>query len=180
MHVEETFAHSDSRGRRVRFEAVYAANYESILAYARRRTHSCDDAADVVAETFLTAWRRLDQVPDNAGARLWLYGVARNILANHRRGQRRYLRLGARLRTEAVTAESIADAAADDRAGMIAAAFNRLRPNDQEILALVAVDGLTPNEIAQVLQCGATTVRVRLHRARTRFARELKSDGVDV
>ena len=80
-----------------------------------------------------------------------------------------------------MTAESVADpAAADGRGGGIVAAFNRLRPDDQEILALVAVDGLSPKEIAQVLRCGATTVRVRLHRARTRFARELKSEGLDV
>src|ERR1700743_555243 len=71
------------------FEAVYTANHAPILGYALRRTTRPEDAADVLAETFLTAWRRLDEVPDGDGARLWLYGVARRVLANYYRGERR-------------------------------------------------------------------------------------------
>ena len=63
--------------RRRRFEDIYTANCTPILGYALRRTGSGDDAADIVAETFLTAWRRLDDVPPGDEARLWLYGVAR-------------------------------------------------------------------------------------------------------
>jgi RNA polymerase sigma-70 factor (ECF subfamily) len=180
MHLAGPSAHPDSGDRRTRFEFVYSANYESILAYALRRTQTRDDACDVVAETFLTAWRRLDQVPEGAAVRLWLYGVARLVLANHLRGQRRYQRLGARLRNEPTGAHILVHVADDDRRGVISTAFGRLRPDDQEILALIAVEGLTPGEIARVLGRSATTIRVRLHRARTRFARELKSEGVDV
>src|SRR6266581_3548338 len=86
--------------RRVRFEEIYAANCGPILGYALRRTGNGDDAADVVAETFLTAWRRLDDVPADEGARLWLYGVARRVLANHHRGQRRKSELAERLRLD--------------------------------------------------------------------------------
>ena len=86
--------------RRVRFEEIYAANCGPILGYALRRTGNGDDAADVVAETFLTAWRRLDDVPPGDGARLWLYGVARRVLANYRRGERRRFELADRLRPD--------------------------------------------------------------------------------
>jgi DNA-directed RNA polymerase specialized sigma24 family protein len=75
--------------RRHRFEELYAANCGPILGYVLRRTDNPDDAADVIAETFLTAWRRLDAVPPGDEARLWLYGVARRVLANYRRGERR-------------------------------------------------------------------------------------------
>lgn len=75
--------------RKDRFEAVYTQTYEQILGYAMRRCDSPEDAADVVAETFAIAWRRMDALPAGAEARLWLYGVARNVLANHRRGQDR-------------------------------------------------------------------------------------------
>src|SRR5204863_40653 len=68
-------------GRRERFERIYRANYEPILGYARRRTGP-DEAADVLAETFLVAWRRLDTVPDGHEARLWLYGTARTPAAD--------------------------------------------------------------------------------------------------
>ena len=74
--------------RQRRFEEVYLAHRGSILGYVLRRTDNPDDAADVIAETFLTAWRRLEDVPRDAEARLWLYGVARRVLANHHRGVR--------------------------------------------------------------------------------------------
>src|SRR5580692_1766293 len=74
-----------------------------ILCYVPRRTENPDDAADVIAETFLTAWRRLDAVPPGDEARLWLYGVARRVLANYRRGERRRAVLADRLRAELVS-----------------------------------------------------------------------------
>ncbi|MEV4140477.1 sigma factor-like helix-turn-helix DNA-binding protein [Dactylosporangium sp. NPDC049742] len=55
-----------------------------------------------------------------------------------------------------------------------------MRPEDQDILGLVAVEGLTPTEIARVLGRTAVYVRVRLHRARSRFARELNAEGIEV
>jgi DNA-directed RNA polymerase specialized sigma24 family protein len=75
--------------RRHRFEELYAAHHASLLGYALRRTANTDDAADVLAETFLAAWRRLDDVPPGPQARLWLYGTARRVLANQRRGELR-------------------------------------------------------------------------------------------
>jgi DNA-directed RNA polymerase specialized sigma24 family protein len=74
----------DDRSRR--FEAMYTATFNRIMGYALRRCPGPEDAADVVAETFAIAWRRIDDVPGGDQARLWLYRVARNVLANHRRG----------------------------------------------------------------------------------------------
>ena len=71
--------------RSTRFRELYEANYERILGYALRRVGH-PDALDVVAETFTVAWRRLGRVPDGDEARLWLYGTARRVLANHERG----------------------------------------------------------------------------------------------
>lgn len=79
----------DADQRRHRFEAVYAAYHGPVLGYVLRRTGNPDDAADVIADTFLTAWRRLEDLPPEPAARLWRYGVARRVLANHHRGQRR-------------------------------------------------------------------------------------------
>ena len=86
--------------QQARFEAVYAACHVPILSYALRRTSSPDDAADILAETFLIAWRRLDEVPPGQDARLWLYRVARNVLANYHRGERRRSALADRLHAE--------------------------------------------------------------------------------
>ncbi|MBG0823278.1 hypothetical protein HS048_21335 [Planomonospora sp. ID91781] len=75
--------------RQARFEKVYLDTYEQILGYAIRRCDCAQDAADVVAETFEIAWRRIEDLPVGDEARLWLYGVARNVVANHRRGRLR-------------------------------------------------------------------------------------------
>jgi RNA polymerase sigma factor (sigma-70 family) len=162
--------------RSARFEQVYAAHYEPIFGYVLRRTATVEDAADVVAEVFLTAWRRIDDMPEGEQARLWLYGVARRVLANHTRALRRYGRLAARVLAEGTTV----DVEAFNSDGGVAAAYDRLSHHDQDILGLTAVEGLTPAEIAKVLGCTAVSARVRLHRARSRFARELAVEGIEV
>jgi RNA polymerase sigma-70 factor (ECF subfamily) len=158
--------------RRHRFEELYAANRVPLLGYALRRTDNTDDAADVLAETFLTAWRRLDDVPPGGQARLWLYGTARRVLANHRRGERRRFALADRLKAE--LAVSYRQPEYPGGVAEIAAVFRRLPEADQELLALVGWEGLTPGEIATVLGCSDNAARIRLHRARQRLAAELK------
>src|SRR3954447_10520347 len=79
------------------FRSLYTAHFGAILEYAVRRVPAPEDATDVVAETFLIAWRRHADVPPGREARLWLYGVARRVLANHLRGEARRSRLGEEL-----------------------------------------------------------------------------------
>jgi RNA polymerase sigma factor (sigma-70 family) len=173
-----TAALGSHSSRRARFRAVYDTNYHRVLGYALRRTASREDAEDVVAETFLTAWRRLEEVPHGSGARPWLYGVARNALANQRRGERRRGRLSGRLHAEPTLADwHWADA--NDELASVAPAFARLREKDRELLALAAWEELGPGEIATVLGCSRNAARIRLHRARRRLARELQSTEVD-
>jgi RNA polymerase sigma factor (sigma-70 family) len=157
--------------RQRRFDDLYAANQQAILGYLLRRTDSTDDAADVFAETFLTAWRRLDEIPPGPQARLWLYGAARRTLANFRRGARRRLALADRLRSDLALSYQPAEPAGQFTA--IAAAFRRLPEPDRELLALVAWEGLDPGQISAVLGCSRNAVRIRLHRARRKLASEL-------
>ncbi len=157
--------------RQRRFDDLYAANQQAILGYLLRRTDSTDDAADVFAETFLTAWRRLDDIPPGPQARLWLYGAARRTLANFRRGARRRLALADRLRSDLALSYQPAEPAGQFTA--IAAAFRRLPEPDRELLALVAWEGLDPGQISAVLGCSRNAVRIRLHRARRKLVAEL-------
>jgi RNA polymerase sigma factor (sigma-70 family) len=173
-----TAAYGSHTSRRARFRAVYDTNYHRVLGYALRRTASREDAEDAVAETFLTAWRRLEEIPHGSDARPWLYGVARNALANQRRSERRRGRLSGRLHAEpSSTAWSRADA--NDELASVAAAFTRLREEDRELLALAAWEELDPGEIATVLGCSRNAARIRLHRARRRLARQLQSTDAD-
>jgi len=125
-------------------------------------------ADDVVAETFLVAWRRLDDVPTDDPLP-WLLGVARNVARNERRSTRR--RDALVLRLPAPRPAPPPDEPAET--GLVRAALAALDEADRELLLLVAWDGLTPGRAAQVLGCSAGAARVRLHRARRRFADEL-------
>ena len=151
-----------------RFERLYADHGRHVLAYAVRRTIDAQDAADVVADTFLVAWRRLDELPPAEAARLWLYGVARRVLANQRRSERRRERLADRLRQELPAA--LADMAPPvTEAGPVRVALSQLGAEDQEILRLCGWEGLTPGQIAVVLGISQIAARSRLHRARHRL-----------
>lgn len=159
------------------FEALYTANFSSILGYVVRRCENPEDAADVVAETFAVAWRRSDAVPAGEEARLWLYGVARKVLANHRRGL-----AGRRGLTEALAADvaELYTPSAEDSAetGTLGAVFRGLPDDDRELLSLVAWEGLDHGELAEVLGCSRNAVRIRLHRARKRLASALLKAGM--
>ncbi len=122
----------------------------------------------MVADTFLVAWRRLDDVPPGGAARLWLYGVARHVLANQQRSERRRERLAERLRRELPGAlEGVPPPAS--QTGAVRVALARLGPEDQEILRLCGWEELAPGEIATVLEISQVAARSRLHRARRRL-----------
>ena len=154
--------------RQRRFEAVYQAHHGPVFGYVQRRTDSPDDAADVIGEVFLTAWRRLEDVPDGDESRLWLYGVARRVLANHHRGERRRSALTDRLRSDLAMAYRPPEYTGE--AKRIAAVFRALPEADRELLSLSAWEGLDNGQIAVVLGCSRNAVRIRLYRARKRFA----------
>jgi RNA polymerase sigma-70 factor (ECF subfamily) len=152
------------RDRRARFEELYRQHVGDVAAYALRRT-SPDVAEDVVADTFLVVWRRLERVPDKPLP--WLYAVARRTLANHRRSAARLESLTQRLQFEfrAVPPNPVDGGLLD--------ALRSLRGDDREVLMLIAWEGLTPTEAAQALDCSPVACRIRLHRARKRLARAL-------
>jgi RNA polymerase sigma-70 factor (ECF subfamily) len=172
---------SPSRSSRdQRFRAIYDANYVPLLGYALRRSGTLEQAADIVAETFLVAWRRIDDIPPGDEGRLWLYGVARRALANQRRRDRRQARLEVRLRLDPSLWRPSAQPDATSEREAITTAFRRLPDRDRELLELVAWEGLAPRHLATVLGCSLVAARVRLYRARKRFARELSTVGVEL
>jgi RNA polymerase sigma-70 factor (ECF subfamily) len=152
----------------VRFSQLYRTEAGAILAYTLRRVGDREDAADAVAETFLVAWRRLGEVPSGGNQRLWLYGVARKVLANQDRAERRRSRLGERLtdslRTELATHEESGGEAAE-----LVRAMGKLGEEDRELLLLVSWEELSPSEAAKVIGTSPLAARSRLHRARRRL-----------
>jgi RNA polymerase sigma factor (sigma-70 family) len=143
-----------------RFDEIYAEHVDAVRVYVRRRApESLVD--DVVADVFVVALRRIDDVPRNALP--WLYAVARKTLANERRKQSRTIPLAPEVSYEP---EPVGDS-------QLAAAFAALSDADREILRLVAWEGLSLREAARVLECSPVACRVRYHRAKSRLASRL-------
>jgi RNA polymerase sigma factor (sigma-70 family) len=157
------------------FESLYTATWRDILGYALRRIRDEAGAADVAAEVFAVAWRRRTEIPPPPRDRLWLFGVARLTVANHRRGETRRARLATVLREQ--IAELVPDPAAAvlarQDAAVVLDGLRQLDPVDRELLTLVAWEQLSPTEAAVVVGINASTARVRLHRARNRLRRLL-------
>jgi RNA polymerase sigma-70 factor (ECF subfamily) len=155
--------------REARFTRVFDLHYHRILGYARRRVGP-DDAQDIVAETFAVAWRRFDDLPDGEQSLYWLYGTARRVVANHRRGEARR----ANLKNAIASNPALLPAASSsEEAERLARALARLDDRDRELLLLAAWEGLDAAAIAAVLGCSRNAARIRLHRARRRFAQAL-------
>ena len=153
-------------GRRARFEAVAGLVTEPVRRFLARRTDA-ETADDVLADTLLVCWRRLDDVPDGDEALPWAYGVARHALANAERSARRQRRLAYRITVVDPPSETAAEEEQpDDR---VALALARLRPDEAELLRLWAWEQLGPAEIATVLDLTPNAVSIRLHRARGRL-----------
>jgi RNA polymerase sigma-70 factor (ECF subfamily) len=156
-----------------RFERLYRAHADRVHAYARRRS-SVTTADEVVADVFLVAWRRLDQVPEEPLP--WLLGVARRVLANRRRADGRAAALRDRLAGLPRLSEPVHEAVD----GRVAGALARLGERDRELLLLIAWEGLDQAEVAEAMGLRRATVAMRLHRARRRFSEALAADDDSV
>jgi RNA polymerase sigma factor (sigma-70 family) len=170
---------SDAQRSDDRFEALYRSTYKAIFGYVLRRTDGdLDTVGDLVAEVFVVALRRQDAIPLPPQDRLWLYGVARRVLLDHQRRRSRRIRLESRLRAQALSETR----AGDDESLLlpVRAAMEQLRPADREALQLVAWDGLSHAEAAQVLGCTPNAVALRVHKAKARLRDILSLPNLNV
>lgn len=157
----------------IEFEALFRTTREALLGYLMRRT-SAEDAADLLAEVYLVAWRRRADLPAGEERRLWLFGAARRLLAEH-------VRVAIK-RTDAesegaVSTESVATDQ-DQRGEIVRRALASLGPLDRELVTLTTWEGLGPADAARVVGLTPGTARVRLHRARARLARHPALQGL--
>jgi RNA polymerase sigma-70 factor (ECF subfamily) len=156
--------------RTARFDELFRAYVADIAAYCRWRTRSAADADDALAEVFLAAWRRLEDMPASGpDARVWLYATARRVTANQHRAARRRMGLVDRIvesRHETIPARAITDGPDAER---VRAALAQLSARDREALLLAEWEELTTAEAASVMGCSENSARGRLHRARKRF-----------
>jgi RNA polymerase sigma-70 factor (ECF subfamily) len=156
-----------------RFVEIYGRYGKPIQAYCARRTGG-SQVADAVAETFLVAWRRIDQIPDGEATLPWLYGVAYRVLSHQWRHKARSRRLAERLLgladIESITPDVVL--LRNEEYRVVLTASSRLRPIDQEILRLTLWEEISHADVALVLGIEATAVKQRAYRARHNLAAE--------
>jgi len=157
------------------FRLLFDAHFADVWRFARRRCDSTQDADDATAETFAVAWRRREDVPEEE-IRLWLFGVARRVLANQRRALQRQRRLRLRM-TETHLPATHADEEWPERDASVAA-LRTLSADDRELLIMQAWDGLAVEEMAVMLGCTPNAVSLRLFKARKRLAIALQGKDV--
>lgn len=159
-------------GEHDRWESLYASYSEPVFVYARRHV-GADEAADIVAETFLVAWRRIDMVPNDALP--WLFAAAKNVINNARRAETRRGALRRRLASVgAIEAEPDPAEEIEARTDIVAAMRFLPKP-EREALVLVAWEDLDPRRAAAAMGCSPETFAVRVHRGRRRLMKILSS-----
>lgn len=161
----------DPQPRRARFEALFRDHHSAVQAYARRRVPR-EAVDDIVSETFVVVWRRLDDVPEPPLP--WLLTVARNVAGTERRGAARRERLWLKAQSGHVEGYDLGEPEIAD--GRVLGALARLKERDRETLTLVAWDGLTPAQAAAVLGEPSVRFRQRLHRAGRRLRVQLDDE----
>jgi RNA polymerase sigma factor (sigma-70 family) len=161
----------DPEPRRARFEALFREHHPAVQAYARRRVPP-ETVDDIVSQTFLVVWRRLDDVPE--APLPWVLAVARNIAGTERRGAARRQRLWLKAQSGHVEGYDSGEPEIGD--GCVLGALARLSERDREALTLVAWDGLTPAQAAALLDEPSDRFRKRLHRAGRRLRAQLSTE----
>ncbi len=155
------------------FAALYGAYEPQIYAYCRRR-FAAEVAEDVLADVFLTAWRKIDSAPSGEDSLRWLYRIAFLTASNHRRGFIKRSKLVAKLESTGVTFEPpVVDlVVVRDEIRTALALLDGLRRSDKEIIRLSVWEHLSIEEVSEVLSISPQAATQRLHRARKRLARD--------
>lgn len=159
-----------------RLDSLIRANASDLLAYLERRIDPRADAADILSEALIVAWRKAGQLPaDDVAARMWLFTVARNSLLNARRSARRRREATSRLRHELEIAlptpvPDLADSLA------LRAAVAALPAELRELTELVHWEGFTIAEAAAIISVPASTARSRYAEAKRRLHSALAVD----
>lgn len=154
------------------FDDFFSTNYARVLLFAEIRLGDRSAAEDIAEEAFRIAWQKLGQGQELSLA--WILVVARNLVGNEYRRQRRH---------PAATAVDVVDAGKADeefRHLEVRAAVRNLQPAERELVYLVYWEDLPTGVVATMLGCSVPTLWVRLHRVRTKLRTVLGTEDMNV
>lgn len=164
-----------ARSRSAQLTELVTANSTSLMKYFLRRIDICEDAADLLSDTYLVAWRKVRTLPsDTESARMWLFGVAQNTLRNHHRSTRRRAALVEVLRSN-ISKVASSQTDRSDRRIDTRAAIGTLPDPQRELILLVYGDGFSLEDAAKLLNIPASTARSRHASAKESLASLLAS-----
>ena len=156
--------------REERFRSLYEDHVERVARYVARRT-AASDVQDVVSDTFLVAWRRFDELPQDPVP--WLFVTARNVIGNRRRSSARHSALRDKLAAGPAWIDEPARSDLSEVDQRLLRAIAALPEAEREAFMLVAWDGLDASRASRAAGCSAATFRMRLHRARRRLRQQV-------
>lgn len=159
------------------FARVVATHRHALLRYGLRRLDDHSEAEDLVAETFVVAWRRFDELPNRDQELFWLYGIAGRVLANVLRGRRRSMRLETRLAFEREH-ERDTQRYSEEDINQLMEALSKLRPEERELLQLTYWERLSYREVGLVLGSSEKAAGIRISRARQRLREQLNETAI--
>jgi len=166
----------DTDARVARMERVHSLVADDLLNYFARRVDPVEDAAELLADTLLVAWRRIDRLPaDDERCRMWMFVTARGVLANWRRGRKRRFALASSLREQLLVSSGDRGSDDDSYAADVRRAIRSLPQNQRELVVLVHWDGFSIVDAAAVLGIRESTARGRYQRATTRLRDDLST-----
>lgn len=152
------------------WEALYRRAYPRLFGYTRRRLRSNHEADDAVSETMLRALNRIAVFTwQGAGFDAWLYGIARNVVQEAHRHSGRDSSNADPADTETTAAGPLEDLVGREQCAHVRTAFGRLSAEDQEVLELRVVAGLSADGAGEVLGRRPGAVRMAQSRALGRF-----------
>ncbi len=163
----------------IRFRDLFDRHHRSVTAYFTRRVPDETEVLSATDDVFLVAWRRLDDVPEGDGALPWLYGVARKVLANHRRGLTRFTKLRHKIEAEPIypVRGPATEAILSVQEEQMLRALETLPWKHREVLLLTYWEQLPHKDIGRILGCSTETVHVRRYRAVNRLKAALGQTG---
>lgn len=161
------------------FARVVATHRNAIARYGLRRLDDHSAVEDLVAETFIVVWRRLDELPPRDEELFWLYGIAGKVLANLRRSQQRSLRLEARLASEREAGQEAPRYSMEDIEELMETLAS-LSDSNRELLQLAYWERLSYREMGVVLGCSERAAGIRLSRARQALRKGLNQSATPI
>ena len=168
------------RDERAFFDAVYTDSFPVLFKVVLRIAGDEDTAEEICHEAFIRFYKNSTRLPDADQARYWLLRVGKNLAFNYSKRQGRERTAYQRVWNEPERPQQTADAAVlqDETTRLVQDAISRLPKTLRDVIVLKEYGDLSYGEIASTLGISVGNVKVRVHRARERLARELEEADV--